>query len=209
MKSNNVIRKQLFPDEEDIVCVGDVLMGYRTISNEKQTVNIIENSMDYRVVGKSDAFTNSYGIEGYLVNLREDLAFGKYKFQDVFIVNTNDHENLHRYAELHDFFRDMGKANKREWKKYYAFRRSNVLMKVIEKHKNGLYRDKEDIIAKDMDYGYTITSHKSQGSTYSHVFVLEEDINDNWVIEERNQIKYVALTRPSISATILTTKMDY
>jgi uncharacterized protein YlbG (UPF0298 family) len=50
--------------------------------------------------------------------------------------------------------------------------------------------------------------HNSQGSTYSHVFVLENDINDNWLLKERNQIKYVALTRPSMTATVLTTKID-
>jgi len=37
---------------------------------------------------------------------------------------------------------------------------------------------------------------------------MENDINDNWVLKERNQIKYVALTRPSVSATVLTTKLD-
>jgi len=59
-----------------------------------------------------------------------------------------------------------------------------------------------------LDYGYAITGHKSQGSTYSHVFVMENDINDNWVLRERNQIKYVALTRPSLTATVFTTFLD-
>ena len=81
-------------------------------------------------------------------------------------------------------------------------------MKTIEKYRNGLYRSSTDTIKKDLDYGYAITGHKSQGSTYSHVFVMENDINENWVLKERNQIKYVALTRPSISATVLTTKLD-
>ena len=81
-------------------------------------------------------------------------------------------------------------------------------MKTIEKYRNGLYRPGGDIIVKDLDYGYAITGHKSQGSTYSHVFVMENDINANWVLKERNQIKYVALTRPSQTATVLTTKLD-
>ena len=50
--------------------------------------------------------------------------------------------------------------------------------------------------------------HNSQGSTYNHVFVMENDINDNWVLRERNQIKYVALTRPSMTATVLTNRID-
>jgi len=208
MMSNAVIRELLLGKKTDIVEIGDILMGYRSVSDEKQRFNIIENSADYRVVRKENLEENAYGIKGFRVQLREDLARGKFKHQDVFIIDANDHDNLHLYANMHDFFRDMGKSNKKNWKKYYEFRRSNLLMKTIDKHKNGLYRSTQDVIVKDLDYGYAITGHKSQGSTYSHVFVMENDINDNWVLKERNQIKYVALTRPSMTATVLTTKLD-
>lgn len=208
MMSNKVIRDELFGSKTDIIEVGDILMGYRSVSDEKQRYNIIENSADYHVVEKSGLEENAYGIIGYRVKLRENLARGEFKFQDVFIINANDHSNLHLYGEMHDFFRDMGKANKKMWNKYYQFRRNNLLMKTIDTYRNGQYRTTGDVIVKDLDYGYAITGHKSQGSTYTHVFVMENDINDNWVLKERNQIKYVALTRPSISATVLTTKLD-
>ena len=208
MLSNSIIREELLGKNIDIVEVSDLLMGYRSISDEKQRYNIIENSADYRVVRKEKMEENSYGIKGFHVQLREDLAKGRFKHQDVFIIDANDHDNLHLYAEMHDFFRDMGKSNKKNWKKYYEFRRCNMLMKTIEKYRNGLYRSSADTIVKDLDYGYAITGHKSQGSTYSHVFVMENDINQNWVLKERNQIKYVALTRPSMTATVLTTKLD-
>jgi len=208
MMSNAVIREQLLGKNTDIVEKSDLLMGYRSVSEEKQRFNIIENSADYRVVRKSGLEENAYGIMGYPVQLREDLAKGRFKHQDVFIIDTNIHDNIHLYAEMHDFFRDMGKSNKKNWKKYYEFRRCNILMKTIDKYRTGLYRSSADTIVKDLDYGYAITGHKSQGSTYSHVFVMENDINDNWVLKERNQIKYVALTRPSMTATVLTTKLD-
>ena len=63
------------------------------------------------------------------------------------------------------------------------------------------------VIEKDMDYGYAITSHKSQGSTYDVVFVDYDDFNKiqnrfNWRFKltenrtrEKNQLKYVACTR--------------
>ena len=151
---------------------------------------------------------NKYGIRGYMVNLRENLAHSRFKFVDVFFIDSNDHENLHQYAEMHDFCRDMAMSNKKMWNKYYEFRRHNLLMVTIEKFRNGMLRNTSDVIKKDLDYGYAITGHKSQGSTYQHVMVMENDINENWMLKERNQIKYVALTRPSISATVLTTKVD-
>lgn len=208
MASNAVIRGQLFPNSKDVVEIGDVLMGYRSVTDSKQRYNIIENSADYRVIDKSEKHTNSYGIDGWIITLEEELAKGKTKQEEVFIIDVNDHENLHLYAQNHDFYRDMGQLNKKMWVKYYDFRRNNILMKTIDKYRTGLYRPSYDVIVKDIDYGYAITGHKSQGSTYSHVFVMENDINNNWILKERNQIKYVALTRPSISATVLTTKLD-
>jgi len=49
----------------------------------------------------------------------------------------------------------------------------------------------------DVMYGYSITAHKAQGSTYDTVFLLEDDIDVNWNIVERNRIKYTAYTRSS------------
>jgi len=74
----------------------------------------------------------------------------------------------------------------------------------IKKFRDGSLRDSEEKIVKDLDYGYAITGHKAQGSTYQHVFVLEDDMSMNPKVKERNQIKYVALTRPSKTATVLT-----
>ena len=55
----------------------------------------------------------------------------------------------------------------------------------------------------DVGYGYATTGHKSQGSTYNTTFVLEDDIDANWNIVERNRIKYTAYTRPSKKLYVL------
>lgn len=208
MQSNKIIRTALLGENKDIVECGDLISGYRTIMNDKQNYNIIENSADYHVIEKSTIEKNKYEISGFKVKLREDLAKSKYKFDTVFIVDTNDHDNLHHYAELHNFYRDSAKTNKKLWKKYYEFRRNNLIMVTIDKHRNGTLRSKQDIVVKDLDFGYCITGHRSQGSTYTHAFILEEDIKTNWVIRERNQIFYVALSRPSVSAHVLCEKID-
>jgi len=206
--SNKIIRDEIFGNKSDIIEVNDLLMAYRTISTENMRFNIIENSEDYYVVEKSDLEENKYGIKGFNVKLKEVLSNGKFKYQDVFIVNSLDYNNIHLYAENHDFFRDMAKENKKLWRKYYEFRRNNMIMCDIEKHRNGQYRNDKDVICKDLDYSYFITSHKSQGSTYRHVMINERDINENWAIKERNQLRYTSLTRPTTSAIVLTTKID-
>lgn len=208
MQSNQVVRTEIFGNNMDIIEINDILMGYRTVTNDKQNVIIIQNSADYRVVEKSGLEENAYGIMGYRVKLREDLAKRQFKFQDVFIIDTNNHDNLHLYAQMHDFFRDMAKSNKSAWKKYYEFRRNNLLMKTIDKHKNGTYRNSGEVIVKDLDYGFFITAHKAQGSTYQHVMIILSDIEENWILKEKNQLFYTSLTRPTKTATILCNRID-
>lgn len=207
-RSNEIIRNNLFNNPKQILIVGDVLMGYRTIMSDNMRFSIIENSADYRVLNVSDLTKNQYGLDGYVVTLEEEINKKESDIKELFIINVNDHKTLHDYAELHDLYKEIAKKDKKKWKEYYSFRRSSILMKTIDRYRDGLYRSNYDIITKDLDYAFAITAHKSQGSTYSHAFVIETDINDNWVIKERNQIKYVALTRPKFSATILTSKID-
>ena len=72
---------------------------------------------------------------------------------------------------------------------------------------NELLADKYKVIEKDIYYGYALTAHKSQGSTYENVIVDEADfqkIYNRWNykynilesrIKEKNQLRYVAYTR--------------
>jgi hypothetical protein len=69
--------------------------------------------------------------------------------------------------------------------------------------------DMYQVLDRDISYGYALTSHKSQGSTYHSVFIDEPDFNslrDSWSWQhhldirratERDQLKYVALSRPT------------
>ena len=70
------------------------------------------------------------------------------------------------------------------------------------------------IIEKDIDFGYCITAHRSQGSTFKTVFLDEPDFEklrdrydyhigcDVKTVKERNQLKYVSYTRPTHSAYV-------
>jgi chemotaxis response regulator CheB len=52
-------------------------------------------------------------------------------------------------------------------------------------------------IIPDVNYGYAITSHKSQGSTFNNTYVMEDNIiNSKMSNKEANQSLYVAVTRP-------------
>ena len=55
-------------------------------------------------------------------------------------------------------------------------------------------------------YAYTITTHKSQGSTYKKTFIIEDDIFANRNLLEKNRILYTAITRASDHVFSLTTR---
>jgi ATP-dependent exoDNAse (exonuclease V) alpha subunit len=52
-------------------------------------------------------------------------------------------------------------------------------------------------------HNYAITAHKAQGSTYENVILIEEDLDRNKKIVERNRIKYTAYTRAKNKLFIL------
>ena len=73
------------------------------------------------------------------------------------------------------------------------------------------------MLPKNIDYGYAVTSHKGQGSTYKYVFVDYENMENpanNRVISdadikyaiERQQLKYVGLSRASKIAFVFSRK---
>lgn len=176
MESNKIIREFMFGKGVPMLMVNDVLMAYRSVRDAKQFYNIIDNSEDYRVMNVSERYENEYKMWGYKVNLRETLINGKYKYQKVFILDHLDHNNLHHYAEMHDFLRDMGLMNKSKWRDYYNFRRNNLIMTKIDEYKDGSVRPSKEVIAKDLDYGYAITGHKC----------LSEN---SWVLTDKGNIK--------------------
>lgn len=204
MQANKLMREIMYGKDAHFLEVGDILMAYRSIRAKQQYINIIDNSVDYRVKKVSKRMQNDYDLWGYKINIEELLGNGKYVNRNIFIVDHTDHDNLHDYAEIHDGLKTIAKANKKEWKKYYAFRRESMIMTTIREFRDGNSRLSGEVIAKDFDYGYAITCHKAQGSTYKHVFILEDDMSVNPKIKEMNQIKYVALTRPTTTATVLT-----
>lgn len=86
-----------------------------------------------------------------------------------------------------------------------------VQQRMDDKHKplgdSETFADKYKVIEKDINYGYSITAHKSQGSTYNTALVDEPDfqkISNRWNykydkletrVKEKNQLRYVAYTR--------------
>ncbi len=76
----------------------------------------------------------------------------------------------------------------------------------VDKKINKLYRDWQNSVTDkfaQLNYGYSITVHKSQGSTFKNVFIDISDIFENNNIEETSKCLYTAITRSSNSIELL------
>lgn len=76
----------------------------------------------------------------------------------------------------------------------------------VDKKINRLYRDWQNSVTDkfaQLNYGYSITVHKSQGSTFKNVFIDISDIFENNNLEETSKCLYTAITRSSNSIELL------
>lgn len=185
---NNYVRDYLFGADARLIEPGDTIMSYNSIKIER-TGTDIQNSSDYEVNSVKE-ITNDYGIKIYRTLLK-DVDGDNMHTVDV-VVPTQ--ENLNKLVPLlkgiHSAaVNSKGKERGRAWAKYYSFKNDHILMAPL--NIGGT------TIKKDIDYGYALTVHKSQGSTYKYVFVDENNLDSNPNVTERNQLKYVAFSRPT------------
>lgn len=182
---NRYIRKKLI-NSEDAIAVGDILMGYSSITKELKVppyyINIVENSEDYIVEKVTIINQKIFGVDlkGYKVIVKDARLpmFILHKDSyDIFIMEYQD--RLQKGKEF------------RQWKSFYDFKDQIVCMEDILDSFGSL------VCKKDIDYGYAITVHKSQGSTYENVGVVLKDILKNRTPEERRKLIYVAVSRTS------------
>lgn len=189
---NNIIRGELI-DSEEVVAVGDFLMSYRTIQEGKEA--LLKNSKGYKVT-KVVPRSKTYKHQNEVVTLKGfDTTF---KSGDtVFIVDHQDKETNDIYKKIM-YDNTVYSKTFKNWNTYYDF--ANVFLSLQK------YTIKGETIPRTFDYGYAVTGHKSQGSSYNKVGILEDNIDKNPKNRERNRGKYVAFSRAKENVISLSSK---
>jgi exodeoxyribonuclease-5 len=186
-KMNQLVRKVIYGDES----IGSkILLGEKLIANNP----IIE--MGQILFNTNDEFTvDKFEIKTEKVRVADEEGSLKYYETGVTFLNDEDKKVTYFIDILH------------EDSESYFFVLANKLKKIaIEKRgKEKSWIKYYDFIRRfaDVSYAYSITAHKSQGSTYTTAFVLEDDIDVNPNVIERNRIKYTAYTRSSKKLYVL------
>jgi len=186
---NDLVRKVIYGEE---ALSSKILIGEKLIANSP----ILEK--DTIIFNTNDEFT----VESFEVE-KEDLRFkvSDHPDDDPYPISLKHYEALVSYLDEDDdlvkrTIRILHEDSEEEFKKL-----ANIL-KLRAINKKG--KDKSWLVYynflrryADVNFSYSITAHKSQGSTYNTVFLLEDDIDLNYNIVERNRIKYTAYTRSS------------
>ena len=179
---NNYIRNNIIKNsDKSIITKNDLIMSYETIVNEFMEI-VINNSEEYIINDIVNFVESNYGLKGFLIKFQ--LIHGGKITRPIFVLDHTDRESLIKYYnQLNELINDAknatGGTRAKKWRKYYDFKKSILLAANI------LTKDGRILYKRDIDYGFAITSHKSQGSTYDVVFI---DIKD--MIYDKNNIIY-------------------
>ena len=171
-KWNNYIRNNIIYDsDKSIITKHDLIMSYETIVNEFMEI-VINNSEEYIINDIVNFVDDTYGFKGFLVKFQS--IHGGIITKPLFIIDHRDKYTVLKYHKtIIELISDAKNANSGtrvvKWKNYYNFKKKYLIAANI------ISRDNKILHTRDLDYGFSITAHKSQGSTYDIVFV---DVND-------------------------------
>lgn len=176
---NELIRKMIYGKDVPKYCIGEKLIANRPITT-MDGEPLFTNNEEFEIESYEIVEATYKGLDFKFYDakvVQKNQAFSKR--QEIRLVHEDSDQT---YRDFLDSLIHAAKSAKQgsyeaidAWRQYYRV---------------------QEIFA-DVNYNYAITAHKSQGSTYQNVFVMEGDIDFNRRIVERNRIKYTAFTRPS------------
>ena len=186
---NDLVRKVIYGEE---ALSSKILIGEKLIANspimEKDTI-LFNTNDEFSVVSFE---TDSVDLRFKISDHPDDDPYPiTLKYYDTKVSYLDEEDEM-----CHKIIQILHEDSENDFKKL-----ANIL-RVRAINKKG--KDKSWLVYynflrryADVIYAYSITAHKAQGSTYDTVFLLEDDIDMNYNIIERNRIKYTSYTRSS------------
>lgn len=168
---NNFVRKAIIGEHADVIDKNDLIMSYQTILNEYNET-VILNSEEYIIHDIVDNVDIKYGFKGYLVRFQK--IYGGDITPTLFIIDHKDNYTYQKYYQtLANLINTANRVDNKSdaWKAYFDFKKHYLTLNVVKDSLN-----EKVLYDKDIDYGFALTSHRSQGSTYNNVYVDLKDM---------------------------------
>lgn len=195
---NKFIRNFIIKDaDKSVLTKNDLILSGITIV-DKFNETVIINSEEYIINDIVNYTHPKYNIRGFLVKFQ--AIYGGAISSPLFVVDHKDNYSIQMYYKLSNDLINAAKNAKatlraQRWRDYFEFKESCLILIEIQ---NSLG---ETLINRNIDYGFSITAHKAQGSTYDTVFVDVDDIvfdklgNIRGDCDTINRLLYVACSR--------------
>ena len=184
---NQKIHEALFGKDSDY-SKGDMLI-LNSPYDLPDTKGVIENSAEIQIRDIDDTDVDEYGIHTlYLETTGTAYSVTGQEIKDC-TIQVVSRQDIGKYNQKLAELASVAKRQtnrvlkKQAWKEFWEYK--------------GRYAD--------VDFGYAITAHKSQGSTYDIVVVDEKDIMGTSATsnQEKSELIYTALTRPRKTAIVI------
>ena len=187
---------------------GDIIMGYSNKLRKPDGSYKLVNSGDYVIQNITDTtvkFKTDKGdieFKAFKLSIRPTGSTIMDDFQITVIDKNEPDSKLFEIVEYKDRLWRMAKEAKQD--KQISKYRDLVQMAFNIDNELNITKNLEDNqgrlkIRKAIDYGYAQTVWKSQGSTYSKVLILSNEIDTfgygRDVMQLRNELRYVAVSR--------------
>ena len=196
---NKFIRNTIIADaDKSVITKNDLIISYVTLVNQFNDC-IIKNSEEYVLKDVVNYTHPKYNLKGFMV--RFIAIHGGNVTSPLFIIDHKDKFTIQMYVKLSREMIQIAKTSNnrvraQRWREYFSFKENCLLLtNIINPTTNKIE------FGRDLDYGFALTAHKSQGSTFDTSFVDVNDIvydkygNPYTDAEEINRRLYVACSR--------------
>jgi AAA domain/UvrD-like helicase C-terminal domain len=174
---NRTIRRQLYgPGAANQFNVGEIVVCYAQWAPSRKAKPLVHNAISYVVEEVSSAYRKQVRARWKGITLKETYS--------VIDLSLKDHHGKSVTVPV------VGLPDQRRYQRDLSNR---------EKAPGALFFRLSEAFA-NIHYGYAVTSHKAQGSTYRNVYVFEDNIlgrTNGSTPVTKNKSLYVAVTRPS------------
>ena len=202
---NDMVREIMFGDAKAPIHIGEIITAYDNVGNFMNSVDYVVSNVGQE---KTQTFHTRFGSvtanvqnivlneigakTGHRVTILA-LDNGPSVYNQIAAINKQFHAELNNPAVKKDPY-----IFKKIAKEFAEFRSAFSSMKSI-------VEDRRTVVKKQFDFGYALTVHKSQGSTYDQVMFHEPSVENAKFLEStKQQLKYVAVSRARSKVYVLT-----
>lgn len=196
---NKFIRNSIIADaDKSVITKNDLIISYTTIVNQFNYC-IIKNSEEYIIKDIVNYVDPVYELKGFMIKFQ--AIHGGDITTPLFVLDHSDSYSIQKYVQISQSMIEAAKTARsnlkaQKWRDYFTFKEHCLLLTNVMSPYDG-----KIMFGRDLDYGFSLTSHKSQGSTFDTSLV---DVNDIVYdrfgqpyadAEEVNRRLYVACSR--------------